>query len=609
MAHRPWRFLASIAALLVLLPPPAARSQEAADRPVTADEMRRDILFLADDALAGRRTGTPEASAAAAYLAGRFEEIGLRPGAPDGTYLQRFPFPRAVRSGPGSLVEIRGAGGPASVDASDFAILGFSAAGSAEGPMVFAGYGITAADRGYDDYAGQDAAGAVVFVLRGEPPGALFDGDSETHYADLRYKAWNAREHRAAALVLVDPPEQADDSLLALSGRQFGDAGIPVVHVRRRVLEEAFRAAGRDLERHWIAMAHTQAPDSFRWPEASARVAADVQRVMTSAWNVVGLVPGRDPALAGRAIVLGAHYDHLGMGGEESLAPGVTAVHNGADDNASGVAAIIAAGARLAADPPRRSVVIVAFAGEEEGLLGAAAYADAPAVPLDRTDALVNLDMVGRLRDDRLVVGGVGTAAEWPEIVPPLVLRAGLRIEPVEGGIGRSDHTVFFLRGVPVLFLFTGVHDDYHRPTDDPDTLNWDGLARIAFLTLDIVRAVDRRDAALAFRNVAGERPGGEGVRDPDMPYLGTVPDYAREVEGVLLSGVRPGSPAERAGLAAGDTIVRLAGREVRSLHDLANVLRTLRAGDEVEIAVLRGDTIRTITVRLGRRGDAGSGG
>lgn len=313
--------------------------------------------------------------------------------------------------------------------------------------------------------------------------------------------------------------------------------------------------------------------------------------------NVIGmLVPEGADA---NALVIGAHYDHLGMGGFGSLAVGEEAVHNGADDNASGVAALLAAAERLAADPPARPIVFVAFTGEEQGLLGSARYATSPAVPLERTSGMVNLDMVGRLGDQPLIVYGVGTAEEWPALVTRAAAEASIPIATRTEGYGPSDHTSFYAREIPVLHLFTNVHADYHRPSDDWQLVDFDGVERIAGMVARIARDATAAERLTLVRG-AGEPPsaGGGGYGT----WLGTIPDFTPVDHGVRLSGVSDGSPAEGAGLREGDVLIRLGEHEVADLYDLTDALRAHRPGDVVDVTVLRDETEHTRTVRLEAR-------
>jgi len=320
--------------------------------------------------------------------------------------------------------------------------------------------------------------------------------------------------------------------------------------------------------------------------------------------NVIGVLKGRDPALAGQYVVVGAHYDHLGNGGAGSLDPDSAGVpHNGADDNASGVAAILEIARNLAARPPARSVIFVAFSGEEEGLLGSSHFVKFPPVPTERMVAMLNFDMVGRLRDDKLIIYGVETAREWRGMIDSLNRAAKFSLTLQGDGYGPSDHTAFTLVKQPVLHFFTGTHADYHRTTDDFATINLDGILRVATMASEIARQVGgggRLTFVESVRSMASEgssRSSGYGA------YLGSIPDMSTSPGGVALSGVRSGSPAETGGLKAGDVITRIGTHAVPDLQAMTDALRAYAPGDTVEIVYRREGSERRTQVVLGRRG------
>ncbi len=321
--------------------------------------------------------------------------------------------------------------------------------------------------------------------------------------------------------------------------------------------------------------------------------------------NVVGILEGSDPNLRVEAVVLGAHHDHLGHGeifgslaGPED---GDDDIHNGADDNASGVGALLAVAEAMAVSPPARSVVFVTFSGEEFGLLGSARYAQEPAIPLDRTVAMLNMDMVGRLGSDPLIVNGTGTAEEWDPILDSLEGSLGIALARSPDGFGPSDHTSFYAREVPVLHFFTNVHGEYHRPSDEWELLDQEGLDRVTGLVAGVLQIVANGTVAPTYVAGAGtppeEQTGGYGA------YLGTVPDFAPVDFGVRLSGVSGGSPAEEAGLQAGDILIRLGSFEIADLYVLTDALQALEPGTEVQATLLRDGQEIAVQVTLRERG------
>ncbi|HEY3358090.1 MAG TPA: M20/M25/M40 family metallo-hydrolase, partial [Polyangia bacterium] len=349
----------------------------------------------------------------------------------------------------------------------------------------------------------------------------------------------------------------------------------------------------------------TFAPQSFPAPEETTpqfRLQTALERTRKEVANVIGLVPGTDPALRSEVVVVGAHYDHLGHGGLGSLVPDEKKVHPGADDNASGVSGMLAIAEAAAKGPKlKRSLVFIAFAGEEVGLRGSSHYVANLPPGQAKVVAMLNLDMVGRLREKRLIVQGADSAKEWRA----LVMSANtdqLSLSLGGDGYGPSDHTAFYARGVPVLFFFTGAHEDYHKPSDTADKLNYDGIAAIAKLGYRVVKDVADRPAGLTY--VRSEPKSlGEGGRGYG-PYLGTIPDFgeAKAGAGVKLSGVRKGSPAEKAGLQAGDVLVKLGDTRLRNLEEYAIALRQRKPGDVVKLTVLRDGKELTVAATLEQR-------
>jgi hypothetical protein len=567
------------------------------------------VRDLSEPAMDGRAAGTPGADRAAGYLTDQFRRLGLRPAGDAGGFLQRFEVLTGVRPAPGSQIDVLAAGAATRTFAGGAAFVPFtfSMDGDVTGEVVFAGHGITAAPLGYDDYAGLDARGKVVLLMTGEPreadPRGPFRPAEHFHYTALRHKIVNAREHGARAVLVVEPPGPGD-RLTALRGAT-PSWGVVAISARREVGDAVLGPAGLDLATLRAEIDRTGAPVSRPVPGVRVRIRALLLRDRGTTANVVGLLPGGDPALAGEAVVVGAHYDHLGRGSPFSLAPERgDAVHPGADDNASGTAAMLGiAEAMSRSGAGRRTVVFVAFSAEELGLLGSAHYVSRPPVPLERTVAMLNLDSVGRLREGRLHVMGVDTG----EGLRALVEHAGQGL-PVSlalrgDGVGPSDHTAFLNRERPVVVFFTGPHGDYHRPSDTWDKIDAAGLRTVSTVAYRVVRALaDRQERPAFVRVPGGPRRAGTGATGYG-PYFGAVPDFGESAQpGVRLGGVRPGSPADRAGLQAGDVIVRFAGVTIRTLDDLVFALRGQRPGDAIEVTYIRDGTERAAEATLEER-------
>jgi len=468
--------------------------------------------------------------------------------------------------------------------------------------LVFVGYGITAPDLHYDDYTGIDARSKIVVAMTREPraedPAGPFRRPEAYHYTERAHKIINAREHGAAAILLV--PRTEGERLPALRGLSQ-PLGLPAAFVTRSTADALLSSSGLRLGDLADGIDQTLAPRSAAVRGTSIRIEVNLVRERGTARNVIGILPGTDPGLRDEAIVIGAHYDHLGHGGEGSLAPDrIGEIHPGADDNASGSVAVMAlARAFAAAGGAPRTLVFVAFSGEELGLLGSAHYVQHPAVPLDKTVLMVNLDMVGRLRDGRVYISGADSGTTLRTVVTDDAHGLPLSLELRPNPFGPSDHTSFYVAGRPVLFFFTGAHADYHRPSDTWDQINASGLALVATLTARVVSTVASAPAPPSYVKIeAPARSSGGGYG----PVFGIVPEFGESAHVVRITGVRPGSPAEKAGVQAGDVIVKFAGVDVKTLEDLTFALRARRPGDQVQVIVLRDGQERAVQAILGER-------
>jgi hypothetical protein len=589
--------------LLVVLAPGLAHA--AAVVVPSAEWLIDQVRILATPETEGRGSGTPGADRAASHIARVFQEIGLRPGGDAGGYLQTFPVPTGTRLGPTNTLTLLDPKPRTLTVGRDFVPLTVSTDGDVTGDVVFVGYGITAPGLHYDDYAGLDVRDKIVIAMTQEPrardPSSPFRRPDAYHYSEHRHKIINAREHGARALVLVSHPAAERDILPALHGISQ-PWGIMAVAVARPEVDALLTRAGRSLADRAAAIDQALAPRSavtgFR---LSVQVSVAREQGLTT--NVIGILPGTDPRLGQQAIIIGAHYDHLGRGGEGSLAPEQTGtIHPGADDNASGTAVMMGlARAFAAAGGTARTLVFIAFSGEEMGLLGSAHYVKHPVVPLDRTVLMVNLDMVGRLRNDKLYVGGVDSGSGLRGVVTDAAQRHGLSLELRGDPFAPSDHVAFYSGGTPVLFFFTGAHADYHRPTDTWDRINAKGLQTVAELVARVADTVAARASPAAYVKVPAPAGGFRGVGYG--PVFGVIPDFAAAPQpGVRITGVRPGSPADKAGVQAGDIIVKFAGVEVKTLDDLTFALRGRRAGDRVDVVVVRDGQERRVRAVLDER-------
>jgi hypothetical protein len=506
--------------------------------------------------------------------------------------VQPLSVPTGIRLGATNTLTIVAPSAGALRLGKDFVPVPVSADGHATAALAFAGYGITAPDLGYDDYAGLDVRDKIVLVMSREPrsedPASPFRKPDAYHYSERRHKIINAREHGARGILLVAHPAQDSEALPALGGiSQSWD--VLAAAVTRAVADSLLAPSGKTLAAAAAAIDRDLAPASAAVPGVTLTIDVDLVRERGTAANVVGILPGTDPTLGREAIVVGAHYDHLGHGGEGSLAPDqIGAIHPGADDNASGTAAVMGlARAFAAAGGLPRTLVFVAFAGEEMGLVGSSYYVKHPAYPIEQTVLMLNLDMVGHLRDGKLYIGGIDSGSGLRTLVTDAARRLDLSPELRGDPYGPSDHTAFYAAGRPVLFFFTGAHADYHRPSDTWEKVNAPGLETVTTVAFRVISAVAREATPPAYVKIeappAPARGAGYG------PYFGIIPEFGESQQpGVRISGVRPGSPAENAGVHAGDVLVKFGDVTVRTLDDLAFALRGKRAGDRVGVVVVR---------------------
>ncbi len=614
--------------------------------------LRAHVDYLSSDKLEGRRTGEKGATSGAGYVAGLFASFGLKGGVVRATngakprqsasFLQSFPFVQGVEITSETKLVINSPKAELTVNLnSNWMPFGSSInADLGKTPIVFAGYGIVSSEAKYDDYTGLDAKGKIVLVFDGTPE----NENPRSAFArfDVRAKANIAKEKGAVAVIFISREEKLENDRNAQLkyDQTLGETALPCAFVARSIgallLGENTEKGLKDAE-DWIKL-RKDAGEGIQLnlsnrPNNFASLKINLVKRSTEAYNVIGVLQGTD--LKDEAIVIGAHYDHLGHGGQGSLAANSTEIHHGADDNASGVAGLIelARNFSQSKQKPRRTIIFMAFGGEEEGLLGSKFYVNNPTFPLDKTVAMFNMDMIGRLRENKLTVGGIGTASEWkglvesenqqigtldnlkssanipdvksgmetPEgkpvafslktsdgksVASASAITTNFILQLSEDGFGPSDHSSFYGKQIPVLFFFTGTHEDYHKPTDTVDKINFEGLKQVESFVAELVKAVDT-ETKRPTHTVAKSSGTGEGRRGFNI-FLGTIPNYAGSSDGLLLDGVRENSPAARATLKAGDKIVKLAGVDVKNISDYTFALGEMKADVEYEIEIIR---------------------
>ncbi len=638
----------------------------------TQTQLRADLQHLASDELKGRSSVDDSIHVAADYVATRMQEIGLNTDLFDGSPMQELSISLGARAGlpENNFLKFELTDDEpitAKFDEAMNPLAIGSASGTVSGGVLFAGYGITAPEFGYDDYSGVDAKGKVVMVIRKEPgmnvPSSKFNGTRNTPHAYFASKIANAIKHGASAIIIINDPtsvlagvqnerskifreqqrkakiqkeieqlpaeaknnrrtfarrindidnmirslqtdlNRAQKGLLEVgeAGRRIGNRdSIPVATISRQLASSLLKSStGKSLEELEQQIDKATKPASADLMGIDCTLKIELKPTNAASSNVIGTLAGKGD-LADETVVVGAHYDHVGMGGYGSLAPGTIAIHNGADDNASGTSAMLAI-ARNMVDGLRnvdshRRFVFIAFTGEERGLLGSKHYVRNPRFPIESTVAMINLDMVGRIRDNELTVYGTGSATGFDELVDRSNQIGQFNLMKVATGYGPSDHQSFYEAGVPVLFFFTGLHNDYHRPTDDFDKIDFGGMARIT----DTVSAVAHELAIQAERPTYAQTENRVKIRRQMTAFIGVT--LSDDDNKVTISGLTPDGPAERSGLRTGDQLVKLGKKSVASSTDVLDFMRGKNPGESLSIEFLRDGTTKQITVELEER-------
>jgi len=592
-------------------PPPTAGVFSAE---ISPNDLRHEVEWLADEKRDGRMTGSPGAQATAKWLADYFKQAGLK------SFAENFALPFQFNAGERILpdktrLEITGGDGQNPTVAkleTDFRPLAFSENGDAIGEIVFAGYGLVAPGEGsarYDSYAGLDVKDKVVLIFRYVPEGVEPARRAQLNrYAGLRYKTMLARERGAKAVLVVTGPNSpnAGEILPLTNDGTNAGSGIVAASISGKMADALLAPSGKSLNELQTALDHENphAEGGFVLAKVKVKLSCGIEHLKKTDQDIVAYLPPAPASSSDEYILVGAHYDHLGHGGTSSLerAGEENKIHPGADDNASGTAWVMELAASLAkehaAHPEkfRRGVIFACWSGEEIGIIGSAAFCEHPPVPLNKVAAYLNADMIGRLRENKLTLQGVGSSHAWRKIIEKRNVAAGFNLILQDDPYLPTDVTSFYTKNVPVLNFFTGAHEDYHRPSDTAEKLNYEGLERISKfsqqIVLDLVETPERPDLAKVERT--GQEVGG---RETLRAYLGTIPDYTTEVKGVKLSGVRGGSPAEKGGLKGGDVIVEFAGQKITNIYDYTYALDAVKIGQPVEVVVEREGKRITLTV------------
>jgi uncharacterized protein YciI len=569
------------------------------DSEVTVKELTEHIKYLSSDSLKGRLTGSPGDSLAAEYIRSDLASHGFKPLSGDG--FQRFKVTTRLVAGPENDLSVNDR---QFIPEKDFMPLSFSASSGLISGVVFAGYGfnINLDSLKWNDYNGIEVKDRWVLILRADPesekqssPFIPFSGD--------RDKALNAKDMGAAGVLLVSGPSfDSRDEFESLNSEDF-PVGIPVLRIKREVADLILSGSGKSVAQLEKKLNDSRKPFSFP-TKASVSAKAEIIREMSTTRNVVMVLPGEDETLKNEYIIIGAHFDHLGLGGtgSGSRTPDTIAVHHGADDNASGTGMMLELAEKFAFTKGShpRSIICIAFTGEEKGLLGSKYFVDNPGIDLSGVNAMINLDMVGRLQEtNTMQIGGVGTAEGFKDMLAPLIDTSLIKVTFSEEGFGPSDHSSFYGKNIPVLFYFTGTHLDYHTPSDTYDKINYKGMVTISSLIFDTARKLASLPEKLKFRE-AGPKVEQRGYRRTKGITLGIMPDIVGTVKnGLLVEAVIPGKPASIYGMKKGDIITAINGRSVTNVYDYMSRLGQLKRGETISVDLLRDSNRIVLLIRL----------
>lgn len=561
---------------------------------ITSGEVTDHIKYLASDELAGRFPGTDGDKLTVEYIVNEFEEYGITPAGEDG-YLQPFDYISEIKAGNGNYVAfgngeiLKGAG-------EEFMPVYLSSVGSVQDSMVFVGYGIDAPELNYSDYAGIDLKGKIAVMLMFSPGYNNPHDNPFGKYERLRIKCAAAKQQGASGIIVIKGPETGEDELIKLRMSGPGEnIDIPVMSLKRVYIDYFFKKNNKSLQDVQKLIDSLRTPGSFTLLE-TAHIKTELVRIKALTNNVIGKIEGNDKNLKNEYILIGAHMDHLGDGLKYgSLHDShVAEIHNGADDNASGVAGVLELAQYFSANKKKlkRSIIFMTFSGEEAGLIGSAHFTKSELMKKYNVVSMINLDMVGRLTDNKLTIGGTGTSSIWQGLLDSLNKTYNFTAAYNKDGYGPSDHASFYGKDIPVLFFFTGLHKDYHKPSDDWQLINADGEAKVLNMVVSIVNYVNTLSAKPDFIKVTEEK------KETNMGFrvtLGVIPDYSSTKEGLEITGVKSGGVAEKAGLQAGDVITKLGQYEIKNIYDYTDALTKFKPGEESEVTFIRGTETKTV--------------
>jgi Zn-dependent M28 family amino/carboxypeptidase len=570
--------------------------------------------YLSSDELEGRFIGSDGNFKAGEFIIDHFKKIGLKP--LNNSFKNEFLYSAGLSLDPISFVSfkytVQKPGLPPEMwkvlerkwnAGTDWLPVGFSSDGEVTGQLVFAGYGVTAKEINYDDYEGIDVKGKIVIVLV-DSAEHLPKQERFIPYSTRRYKALNAKEHGAAAIIFIKTQSDSANVFQPLSHDPNKNLDIIAIQANRTQIATFF-PKNLNLYPVEMEMNQTKKPKSFEIPYTTITINVKTNIIEKNVFNVVGYVPGTDPEKKDEYLVVGAHFDHIGWGEYNSKYKGrQKMIHNGADDNASGVAGLIELAARIAENPLKRPVIFVSFNGEEIGQIGSENFIQTSPISSDKFIFMMNFDMIGRLKDNKINVFGYATADNFPEMIDSLALMDSIQVLRSADGYGPSDHATFFMKNIPVLFLFSGVHLDYHTPSDDWDKINVQGILKVVRFSEAILRNIGNAESKPIFRKVNEDK--GASYQPTDRGYakvwFGIIPAFEDNEYGLKVNGLTPGSPAEKFGIKAEDIITAINSDIIKNLGNFNSVLKKYSPGDEVDVSILRGGKKINIKLTLSSR-------
>jgi len=558
---------------------------------ITKKELKEYVSFLASDSLKGRKPGTPEGVVAANYIGDYFKDLGYKPFGK--SYYQYFDVVTEVIAGKGNYLKV---GDYSAAVGKDYTPLNYSTNAKVDAQVVFAGFGfdINEDSLKWNDYANIDVKGKWALVLRADPE--LDNADSKfIPYVNERLKVLTAKEKGAAGIIFVTGVQfDKRDKLMKLAADQTeSNLGIPALNVKRTVANKILEKSGKTIEELETSLNKNKKPESFNTEtKVSALAKVEFKKVKTQ--NVVAYLKGSDKKLCKEYIIIGGHYDHLGFGGRTSSSqmPDSVAIHYGADDNASGVASVMEIAEKLAKNRKKlkRSVIVMAFGAEEIGLIGSKFFTSNPMVDLKDVKAMINIDMVGRLKESKdLLIGGVGTSTESEELLKNLLGNKDLKLSFSYNGFGPSDHAAFYIENIPVFFFSTGAHADYHTPLDVVEMVNFDGLKLLTDYIYDLSLNITNRDKNLSFKESG---PKGRAKTKPSRGSkvtLGIMPNFGKsDNKGLRVDAVTPERPAYNGGIKKGDVIVAIEGGEIHNIYEYMAQMGKLKPGQTITVDIMR---------------------